>query len=108
MKTSEMTGADLESSKPSLKPQRASDWPTAGEGWCVVGGGRKVPGYASERGAKIEISKNAEWKLAGATVLPFNWNDGGCAGCSPHWKTATRYAILIIDTRLSREWWKAA
>jgi hypothetical protein len=98
----------MESSKPSLKPKRADDWPSANEGWYIVGGGLKVPGHASEKAANIEISKNPQWKLAGATVLPFKWNDGGCAGCSPHWKTALRYAILIIDTREKREWWKAA
>jgi hypothetical protein len=80
---------------PRIIQQRPSDWPYANDGWSTVGGGRNAPGYASERSAKIDLSKNPEWKERDARIVAFKWNDGGICGCSPYWKTETRYAILV-------------
>ena len=80
---------------PRIIQQRPSDWPYASSGWSTVGGGRNAPGYASERSAKIDLSKNPEWKERDARIVAFKWNDGGICGCSPYWKTETRYAILV-------------
>lgn len=72
-----------------------NEWPYANDGWVIVGGGRNAPGASSEKGAKIELSKNPEWKERGAVILPFRWNDGGARGLSPYAETTTRYAILV-------------
>lgn len=81
--------------KDDIYPRRVSDWIHGQNGWRVVGGGRNVPGYKSERAAKIDIGKNPEWKAKGATIIEFRYNDGGMLGCSPYAKTETRYAIFV-------------
>ncbi|OZA55716.1 MAG: hypothetical protein B7X79_13910 [Acidovorax sp. 17-64-282] len=90
--TPEVKADDVE---PKIMQSRPNDWPYANYGWVMVGGGRNAPGAASEKGAKIELSKNPEWKERGAVILPFRWNDGGLRGLSPYAETTTRYAILV-------------
>ena len=56
--TPEVKADDVE---PKIMQSRPNDWPYANYGWVMVGGGRNAPGAASEKGAKIELSKNPEW-----------------------------------------------
>ena len=69
-------------------------WVCGVDGWQVVGGGRNVPGYASESSAKIAISAN-KWKTRNAVILPFKYSDGGLIGCSPYAAVKTRFAVLV-------------
>lgn len=86
--------APAESNPAELKERyRTSDYPSAVEGWRVVGGGQKVPGASSEKAAKIEISEHPEWK--GATIVPFDYFDGSVTG--KYSELSTRYAILVKD-----------
>jgi hypothetical protein len=92
--------APLAEVAPSLADRiRLYDDPRAGPGWIVVGGGLSVPGYASIASAKTAIRRAPEWKAAGATILPFRYNDGGLTGLSPYADTRTRYAVLIRDIK---------
>ena len=84
---------------PSIKQQRSNDWPSASDGWQMVGGSREAPGSASEKSAKIELGKNPEWAARGAVILPFAYNDGGVFGLSKYGETSTRYAILVREEK---------
>jgi hypothetical protein len=80
---------------PLAPRDRTSDWPFAMEGWRVVGNGRNIPGFASEKSAKIAIRKNTDWQAREATIVPFTYSDGGVVGCSKYAELHTRYAVCV-------------
>lgn len=81
--------------------RRPSQWPYAVAGWKMVGGGKDVPGYASEKSAGIAIKQNSEWRDLDAVVLPFSYNDGSVFG--PYAKTSTRYAVVVRDAKKNQK-----
>ena len=75
--------------------RRRSDWPLAVTGWQIIGGGKNVPGYASEKSATLAIRTNPAMYDQSAIILPFEYWDGGLMG--PYSELKTRYAILVKE-----------
>lgn len=85
--------------KPELGPRLVTDGCYALGDWHVVGEGyaKKHPGFASEKSARIAISKNPDLKKMDAKVLPFRYNDGSYATAFS--ETRTRYIIVVRKTK---------
>lgn len=93
-----------ENDKPELAPRSiSSSWVDALGNWETLGedGAKNHPGFASEKSARIAISKNPEWKNRSATVLPFEYNDGSYG--TAYSDTRTRYVVVARKSEAAPE-----